>query len=255
MLQFPYFEWKTILLGPLTIQVWGLFVAFGIGVSFYIIYKRAKKYGFDSDLLLDIALWVVIFGFLGARAGTVLLYDLEFYLSNPWQIIAVWNGGFSSFGGFIGAICGFLFIAKRKKLSKAKILQIADQLAFASLPGWMIARVGCVMIHDHWGIPCNCPFAIKTTEGPRLDMALLEILALIPLIIFFFLWRNMKKPIGFFLGVLLVYYSVIRFFLDFLRATDIVGADTRYLGLTPAQYFAIVFAAWGVYVLQKAWKR
>lgn len=251
MFQFPYFSWTTIELGPLTIQVWGMFVALGILLSMYIIHQRAKRMGLDANLMLDMALWVVVFGFVGARLVHVFLYEPSFYLSNPGQSIAVWNGGLSSFGGFIGAFAGFFLFVKKRMLSKDKLMEMAEQLAFASLFGWMVSRVGCAAIHDHWGIPCNCPFAIKTPDGPRLDMAVLEIIFLIPLAIIFFLWRKAQKPAGFFLSILAIYYGILRFFLDFLRATDIAGADVRYFGLTPGQYFAIFFIIWGGYLYKQ----
>lgn len=251
MFQFPYVEWTTISIGPLTLQVWGMFVALGIGWSLYIISKRAAHVGMNTDTLLDLAFWVVVAGFIGARLGHVFLYEPAYFVHAPLEIVAIWRGGLSSFGGFVGAMIGFVAYTRKKKISKQAVLTMADQLAFASVFGWMTARVGCAMIHDHWGVPCNCPFAVQTPSGPRLDMAILEIIALLPLAILFFLWRNTQKPVGFFLGILATYYGVLRFILDFFRATDIASADVRYLGLTPGQYLAIVFFVWGIWLLQR----
>ena len=78
-------------------------------------------------------------------------------------------------------------------------------------------------------------------------MAILEILGLIPLAIIFFVLRDRKKPAGWHTSILFIYYGVLRFILDFWRATDIVGSDVRYLGLTPAQYFAILLVFVGGY--------
>lgn len=249
MLQLPFFQWNTIALGPLTIQVWGLFVATGMVIAAWILQRRARRFGFDSALLLDFFLWVVVGGFIGARFGHVFFYEPAYFLANPLEVVAIWHGGMSSFGGFIGSlIAGWVFV-KRKKISPYELVRYADELIFVAVVGWMIGRVGCTMIHDHWGIPCNCPLAIKTENGPRLDMALLEIVALIPLAIYLFVQRKTKEFGGRLFPIVAVYYGTVRFFLDFLRATDISGADTRYLRLTPAQYFAILFVLWGIYRL------
>lgn len=251
MLQFPFFEWRTIELGALTIQVWGLFVALGIGFSLFLLKKRSHLYRTDAVLLLDLAFWILIGGFLGARFAHIFLYEPTFYLSHPAEMLKVWHGGLSSFGGIIGAVISFFLFIKKRALLPKQVMQIAEQLSYAALFGWMVGRVGCSMIHDHWGIPCNCPFAIQTSSGPRLDMAVIEILLLLPLAIFFFLKRKMVTAQLYFFPLLLIYYGILRFLLDFLRATDITGADSRYLGLTPAQYFAILMTMIGVYLIKK----
>ncbi len=124
-------------------------------------------------------------------------------------------------------------------------------MAFVALYGWMIGRIGCVMIHDHMGKPCDCWIAIRSPDGPRLEMSILEIVGLLPLAIIFFVSRKKKNPDGWYLGLVLIYYGSLRFILDFFRATDLANADTRYLGLTPAQYFSIVMAALGGYLVTK----
>lgn len=252
MFQFPYFNWTTISLGPVTIQVWGLFVAIGIALSLFILAKRGKHVGKEHvEALFDVAMWVLLAGFLGARLAHVFLYEPGFYLSNPIEIFKVWHGGLSSFGGFAGAALGFYWWSKKRKVSKKALATMLEELTFAALFGWLMARVGCSMIHDHWGIPCNCPLAVQTPDGPRLDMSVLEIIFLLPLAITFIVMRKSKRFITRILPITFVYYGILRFILDFFRATDIAGADARYFGLTPAQYFAILMVALGGYLLSK----
>jgi prolipoprotein diacylglyceryltransferase len=99
----------------------------------------------------------------------------------------------------------------------------------------------------------------------------MEILGLIPLAVLFFVVAKREKKLvatgrlprpagegggeGWFTGLLFVYYGALRFILDFWRARDIVGADVRYLGLTPAQFFAIVLVLIGAYWLVKVRKK
>lgn len=247
----PYFEWKTIALGPLTIQVWGMWVALGMLLALYIIDKRAKRLKLNAAVLLDMSVWMIVSGIIFSRIFEVVFYEPTFYFGNPVEIIKIWNGGLSSFGGFLGAALAFFIFVKKRRLDTVNLYKIADLLSFAALFGWMVGRIGCFMIHDHWGAHSSCPLAMQTPGGPRLDMAFLEILGLIPLAILFYWNRKKEKREGWFTGVAFMYYGVVRFALDFFRATDIAGSDARYLGLTPGHYSAILLVACGVYIYYK----
>ncbi len=251
----PWFEWKTIMLGPLTLQVWGLFVAMGMLVGVWIITKRGKRFGVNTDQLFNMIFFLIVLGLIFSRLFHVFLYEPDFYLEHPGEILKIWYGGLSSFGGLFGAGVGFLFLIKKFQW-KEKFFLVSDILSFGAVFGWMIGRIGCFMIHDHLGQHSNCPLAIQTPDGSRLDMALLEILGMIPLAIVFFVFRKKHVAQGWFTGILFVYYGVLRFILDFFRATDIAAADTRYFGLTPGHYSAIILVFVGGFILYKtSWKK
>lgn len=251
----PWFQFQTWYLGPVPIRVWGFFVALGIGTSLYVIYKRSGKMSAPSQALVDHAFYTVLFGLLGARIFHIIFYEPNFYFNYPIEILKIWHGGLSSYGGFLGAIIGFLWYAKRKKIPRSYWLKYGDILAYASVVGWMIARVGCFMIHDHLGKPCDCFLAIQTPTGPRLEMAFLEILSLIPLALYIYLGRNKQRPHGWYIAIISMYYGTARFILDFWRATDIPGADVRYFGLTPAQYFSVFMLVTGVWLYTRMYKK
>lgn len=236
----PWFQETVWYIGPIPIQVWGFFVALGMLLALLILRRRAHSLKIQPELVLDLAFTMIVSGLMFARLFHVFFYEPAFYAAHPLEIVKIWHGGLSSFGGLFGAVLAFVLFWKKKKLP-SEVLRVADLLSFAALFGWMLGRVGCVMIHDHLGKPCDCWFAIQTPDGTeRLEMSMLEIAGLLPLALLFFLARKKPKPDGWFTFVLLGYYSTIRFVLDFWRATDIPGADTRSLGLTPAQYASIV---------------
>jgi phosphatidylglycerol---prolipoprotein diacylglyceryl transferase len=251
----PYFQFTTFYIGPIPLQVWGFFVALGMVVSVLILLKSnkiVKIYGEQiskdkRNMIVDIAIWAIIGGLVGSRLFHVLFYEPTFYLSNPIEMLMVWKGGLSSFGGLFGAMIGFCAYIRTKKLSLKKLgLKIGDTLAYSAVYGWIIGRIGCFMIHDHLGVKSNNFFAINKPDGSRLDMAFLEILGMIPLAILFYFISKKKKPQGWYINVLFVYYGLLRFTLDFFRAIDITHSDARYLGLTPAQYFSIVLVVLGI---------
>ncbi|MFA5813163.1 MAG: prolipoprotein diacylglyceryl transferase [Patescibacteria group bacterium] len=242
----PYFHLTIIHLGPLTIQIWGLIVALGMFLSLIILWYRGKKLGADVEQLLDLTIWVIISGLIFSRVFHVVFYEPAYYFSAPLEMLKIWKGGMSSFGGIVGGALGFFWYVWRKKIAKQAIIPILDQICLAAIFGWIVGRFGCVLTHLHPGRLSDSFLAVKFPDGPRLDMAVIEILFLIPLAAVFFRLRNKKMFNGFFLSALLIYYGILRFILDFFRATDLMGADARYLGLTPAQYFGILIAVVGV---------
>ncbi len=250
----PWFEWKTFSLGPLTLQVWGLFVALGMMVSILILLKRAKKLELNADSLFNIAFYMIVSGILFARFFHIVFYEPALYFRYPAEIVKIWHGGLSSFGGLFGAAVAFVWFIRKYSL-RDKLFVVADALSFSAVFGWIIGRVGCFMIHDHLGAHSNCPLALQTPDGPRLEMAFLEIIGMIPLALLFYFSRNKRRGEGWYMAVLFVYYGVLRFILDFFRARDIVGADTRFFGLTPGQYFAIVLTLLGAWQLRKVYQK
>lgn len=227
----PWFQFTSFTIGPLTIQVWGLLVAAGIGFSLWILNTQTKNNP-DQKKIFDIAFYTIVWGFIGARLGHVLLYEPRFFLAHPLDIFKIWQGGMSSIGSFIGAALAAWYLIRKHKLN---VKELADTFLYSAVAGWMLGRVGCFAIHDHLGAASDCPLAIMTPTGKRLDMALLEILGLIPLALWLYLGRQKVRRAGERSLIILAYYSVLRFILDFWRTTD-----TRILGLTPAQYFSIL---------------
>lgn len=239
----PYFFRDTISAGPLTFQVWGLFVSFGALVALLVLLNLAKKRDLARDFVYDLFIWLLLGGILGARIIHVLFYEPAYYFAHPAEMLAFWQGGASSLGGFLGAGAALWILMKIKKISWREILPYADLVGVVLWLGWAIGRLGCFVIHDHPGILVNNFFAVNFPGGARLDLGLTE--SVISLAIFFIVYFGYKKwrdrP-GLTLAAGFWLYSAVRFFLDFLRARDLYGADIRYAGLTPAQWgMAVLF--------------
>lgn len=245
----PWWQFTSVHLGPLTIQVWGFFVALGMLVGMWLLNKLALKHKINPAPLRDIGFAMIIGGLLGARLGHIFFYEPAYFIAHPIDILKVWQGGMSSYGSFAGAFIAFFWGARKYQLDRKLWPPVADLMVWPFLVGWAIGRLGCLMIHDHLGAHSDCPLAIMTPTGTRLEMTLLELLGLIPLVMGLFLTRKQTMAPGARLVLVTVYYSLLRLVLDFYRATDLAVSDARYAGLTPAQYFSIIAAAWGTYWL------
>lgn len=240
----PFFSWSAIKFGPVTLQVWGICVALGALVALFFCLREVKKFSLNAEIMWNVFFWLVFSGFIGARIFHVIFYEPMFYLGNPGEILKIWHGGASSLGGFLGALAGLFIFLKTKKIRFADFKPYAEIIGIYFWLGWAIGRIGCFLIHDHIGRLADCFLAVDFPYGARYDLGLFD--SLFALIIFFVLFftrriRAIKKVGSLALGFSL--YALGRFFLDFLRADDILGADARYLHLTPAQWGIIVFFA------------
>ena len=237
----PYFQWTHIQLGPLTLQVWGLFVALGILVGLWIAARRADKQGLDKGIVYDAGTWIMLGAFLGARILHIVGYEFSTYLADPMEVFRVWHGGFSSVGGFIGAVLVGVWYLRRKHVD---VYKYADVMIFGLPIGLAIGRIGCFFIHDHPGTASDFVLAVQQPDGTsQHDHGLyLSINGFLLAGLFWWLSRK-KRPLGTYIAVFLTWYGAMRFFLDFYRTVD-----ATYLGLTPAQYVSLVMFIAGAWL-------
>ena len=186
----------------------------------------------------------------------VFAYRWVDYQDNLMEIPQMWKGGMSSYGGFVGAGLAGTFYLIRNRVA---FMKYADVALYGFIPGWTIGRIGCFAIHDHPGVKSDFFLATEMLTlnlqtgmpeiAARHDLGLYD--GFLTLFIWGFLvWgAKTKRFDGWYLGWSCVLYAIPRFFLDYLRATDLAVSDTRYAGLTPAQYGSIVLLAIGGWVL------
>lgn len=238
----PFFQYNQILLGPVTIQVWGLMVALGIIAATFVMRFLSKKYFLSYELLLDLEIWILISAFVFARLFHVVFYNLDYYLINPIDIFKLWQGGASSLGGFFGAVLAIWFFMRKRAITWEQFLPYADVAALSLWLGWGIGRLGCFFIHDHPGTLSSFVGAVNFPGGARHDLGLYEsIVGFVLFIVFGLLFRKLvKKQWGLVTVWSCIFYAITRFFLDFLRVSGVPGADNRYAHLTPAQWGMIV---------------
>ena len=232
------------IIGKLTIHAFGILVATGILVGLKLTKKRGRELGLIDERVDSMVTWALLIGFIVAH-----LFDVFAYQSHP-RLIDILNplSGFSSFGGFTGALAG-LFIWCRR--NRQPIMPYADSLAYGLATGWMFGRLGCFTAHDHPGRHTTFFLGVLYRDGARHDLGLDEALfaAAIALLFAWLRSRN-KQPLGTYVTILTIAYAPVRFALDFLRATDVPEPDPRYFALTPAQWgcVLVLFAGIGLAV-------
>lgn len=251
----PYFQVNSILLGPVTIQVWGLLVSLGIIAAAGMAYFLARRHFLSREVVLDVALWALVSGLIFSRIFFVLFYAPDYFFQFPLDVFKFWQGGASSLGGFFGAGAALWIFFRKRGFNFDGVLPYLDVGALSLWLGWGIGRLGCFLIHDHIGKLSNFFLAVNFPDGARHDLGLYEsLLGLALFAVFFILFGKLVKICwGLTAWLSVMVYAVVRFFLDFLRATDLSASDARYAYLTPAQWgmIILIFALTFVYFWDK----
>ncbi len=115
----------------------------GLAVTFWFAYsyfcRRLRKRGYPSDWVAGVFIGVIIAAVVGARAMHVLA-NLSYYEASPGQIIQVWHGGLSSFGGLLGGI-PVGFVMARRRFKDLTLVQLADMVAPVLIAAWGVGRL------------------------------------------------------------------------------------------------------------------
>jgi phosphatidylglycerol:prolipoprotein diacylglycerol transferase len=239
----PYFVIPPLQIGPVAVQSFGILSAAGVSLAAALLVRAARRRALDETPLRDFPVWGVLAGVIGGHLVHLLFYHPEeLREGGVLQLLRVWDG-LSSTGGVLGGVLAAAIFFRARHIPFSRY---ADVFALAVAPGWAVARLGCFSVHDHPGRLTSFPLAVAFPDGPRHDLGLYDALVLFALTGLLYTLERRRVMQGKLLPVLAVGYGTARFFLDFLRATDLPYSDARYFGLTPAQFGAIILVAYGV---------
>jgi phosphatidylglycerol:prolipoprotein diacylglycerol transferase len=251
MLIHPNFDPVAIHLGPLAVRWYGLMYLAGFLAGSWVARWRIKTQPWlnwtveDADNFLT---YVVLGVILGGRLGYVLFYKPDYYFLHPQDIIAVWQGGMSFHGGFLGVILGgWLFAHKQKR----RWLDVTDFVAPLVTFGLGFGRIGNFINGELPGRVTSVPWGMvfpHVDNLPRhpsqLYEAVLEGLVLGTLL----LWFSRKpRPTGAMSALFLLGYGTFRFLVEFTREPDdFLGLLA--LGLSMGQWLSLPMILLGLYL-------
>lgn len=244
----PEFDPVAISIGPLAIRWYGLMYLLGFLGFLYLGKRRLHLFpGLsvkDIDNIMSLAVVGVI---LGGRLGYVAFYKPDYYLSNPGEILAIWEGGMSFHGGFLGvlAVC-FGYCAYKKW----KFLDLMDFVAPTIPLGLAFGRLGNFINGELWGRPTDGPWGVVFPQSGDLlarHPSQLYEMALEGILLMVVLWWFASKPRkrGQVSALFLLGYGLGRFVVEFAREPDrFLG--TLSLGMTMGQWLCIPMLIFGV---------
>jgi len=252
----PYKTFPDIDLGPFSLHTFGLMVGLGVlaGVWVLALYSE-RTAGIERDISYRFGFWLVVVGFVGARATYVITNWRD--INSPLDVVAVWQGGLQFAGGFLGGIAvAVLWLRQNRDVDRWRLL---DGIALALTAGLAIGRIGCYSVGEHLGGATSFFLGVRFEGnsaregfpfggphgGPPIyigevihNTALYEFLHLAVLFgLLLLLRRRATMEKGSLFVVFLGWYAAARFSTDFLRAYD----RTR-LGLTGAQWMCVGIA-------------
>ena len=247
-------------MNPILIQIrnlkiywYSIMILLGVIIGCYIVIKESKKYNISKEKMSDILFYTIIFGIIGARLYYVI-FNLDYYLNNPVDIIKVWEGGLAIHGGIIAGILYLIYYTKKNNI---KLLLMTD----ICIPGLLIGQA-----LGRWG-----NFFNKEAHGPMVSLEYLKQLHLPKFIIngmningiyyiptFFYesiwciigliiilLFRRIKKiKLGQITGFYLIWYGIGRYVIESYR-TDSLMINT----LKQAQIISIIMILIGIILL------
>ncbi len=150
--------------GPFALRYYGLCIALGIIVATWLTGRELERKGYDGTLALDSLFFIVLPGFIGARAYHVVT-DYDLYADDPFPgVFAVWNGGLGIYGGVIGGFIGLLIFARLRGISP---LAFADATAPGLVLAQAIGRWGNYFNQELFGRPSDLPWAIRIDPENR----------------------------------------------------------------------------------------
>ena len=239
-----------ISIGSFSVRWYGLMYVVGISIGLLVAWPYAKWKGFTEDQLEKVVYWAIPAGLVGARLYYVIQQPLGPYLSQPWRIFAVWEGGMAFYGAIFAVVIVILVAGWRLKISILKFLDVAA--LFASV-GQFFGRIGNFINGDIIGYPTKLPWGVvyanPNSFAPQHDIAYQPAAvyeALIDILLFAVLWslRKKVKP-GILFFTYIIGYSISQIIVFIWRDNEVV-----FLGMKQAQLTAIgvLVVAVGIFV-------
>jgi len=256
----PNFDPVAFSLGPVSVRWYGLMylVAFLLfyGLGRWRIAKGKTHLSVRDldDILFFGALGVII----GGRLGSVLFYNLDYYLLHPLDVLMVWKGGMSFHGGFLGVLLAMGWFAHSRKYAW---LQVTDFIAPLCPLGLAAGRLGNFINGELWGRPTD-PHAFwamifpQAQDGIARHPSQLYQFGLEGLLLFMVLWWFAAKPRprGAVSGVFLIGYGLFRFIAEFARQPD-ANLGLLALNLSMGQWLSLPMIVAGLILLIGSYKR
>ncbi len=215
----------------INIYWYSICILIGVILAYILITKESKKHNIDKDIISDLIFYTLIVGILGARIYYVI-FNLDYYMQNPIDIIKIYNGGLAIHGGIIFGVLFVYFFTKKKKLNFVKILDIC---APAVILAQAIGRWGNFFNKEAHGSIVLIE-KLKSMHIPKfiIDGMYIDgnyyyptfyfesIWCIIGFIILMFIRKNKNVKIGVQIGFYLIWYSIGRFFIEALRTDSLM---------------------------------
>ena len=235
------------------VYYYSLCILLGVIVAYILITREGKKQGLPKEFISDLIFYTLIIGILGARVY-YCVFNLDYYLANPSEILKIYNGGLAIHGGVIAGLVFVYFYTKKKNISFIKILDI---VAPAVIIAQSFGRWGNFFNQEaHGGITTyqnlkNMHIPEFIINGMHIEgkyyyptFFFESIWCLIGFIILMIARRNKNLRKGFQIGFYFIWYGIGRFFIETFRTDSLM-----FFGLKIAQIVSLIGIIIGIIII------
>ena len=196
----------------------------------------------------DYITYLVIGMIIGGRLGYIIFYNFSYYINNFFDIFKVWEGGMSFHGGLIGIIVASILFSKKNNQDSFLYM---DLVSLVAPIGIFFGRLANFINSELYGTPTDIPWAVTFIQVDNLSRhpsqlyeAILEGVILFLILMYVKNKDYLKKP-GLISGLFLIFYSIFRFFIEFVRVPD---EQLGYLifELSMGQIISLIFFVIGI---------
>ena len=253
MLVHPQFDPVAIHLGPLGIHWYGLMYMVGFLSLLWLGKWRIRRHpeaGWTETDLDDILFYGALGVILGGRLGYALFYQPLYFFHHPAEILALWAGGMSFHGGFLGVLLAMALFARKKG---CRWLALMDFVAPLVPIGLGAGRLGNFINGELWGRATDLPWGMvfpRVDGVPRHPSQLYEF-GLEGIVLFGLLWgySSRPRPVGAVSALFLIGYGASRFMVEFAREPDSFLGSLA-LGMSMGQWLSLPMLLVGMWMLR-----
>ncbi len=199
----------------------------------------------------DYITYAIIGIIIGGRLGYVLFYNFDYYINNLTDVIKIWQGGMSFHGGLIGIVAASIWFGKKNNQNP---FLYTDIISLVAPIGIFFGRIANFINSELYGVETNVPWAVKFIQVDDLNRhptqlyeAALEGIILF-LILMYFRKRGFLRVNGLISGLFLIFYSIFRFIIEFIRVPDEQLGFVLF-NLTMGQILSVIFFLIGLYLI------
>ena len=152
--------WAQFQLGPITIHTYALCILAGMIAAVIITQRRLSRRGGTGGMVIDIVIWAIPLGLVGARFYHVFTHGGDYFFpgANLWDVFAIWDGGNAIYGSIIGGAVGAWIGCWRVGI---RFWSFADAVAPAMLVAQSMGRIGNYFNHELFGLPTTLPWGLE----------------------------------------------------------------------------------------------
>ena len=258
MLTYPAINPIVFEFGPFKIRWYGISYVAGILLAWWLLRLRAARYHLTHDQVADLVFYATVGIIVGGRLGSVLFYNLSYYLHHPLEIIMINHGGMSFHGGLIGSMIAVWYFGRKNNKG---FFVLIDFVAPVVPVGLFFGRIANFINGELWGAPSNLPWAMVFPHPnaggiPRHPSQLYEAL-LEGVLLFIILWCYSAKPRPTMAvsGLFLLGYGTFRSLVEFVRVPDFNIGYLAFDWITMGQVLSLPMIVAGIILMILAYKK